>query len=439
MDALIDFFSFRDTNVLYVVLGSMLLAASAAVVGAFTFINKKALVGDAIAHSVLPGICAAFLFAGTKSTVLMVAGAFVTGWMSLLAIDYITAHSKLKKDAAIGLVLSVFFGVGIVMLTFIQRSGNAAQSGLEHFLFGNAAALVGQDLVVFGVLSILIVGTVGVFFNAFTLIAFNAEYAEVLGLPVRRLELLLTSLTVLAVVTGITAVGVVLMAAMLITPAAAARYWTERMQAMVWIAGAIGAFSGFVGAFISFLAPGMPTGPWMVVVSSAIAFFSFFFAPRKGIFQHARRQRRNRRLIANENTLKLFYQLGERTGNFRENRTLDELLQARETNENALRHALGQLVRSHSVKHRQGSWALTEAGLAEASRVVRLHRLWELYLTKRMNIATDHVHEDAEAMEHVITPELERELERELGYPSKDPHDSPIPPVGSGNEKTTNG
>lgn len=438
MDALTDFFSFRDANILYVVLGSMLLAASAAVVGAFTLMKKKALVGDAIAHSVLPGICAAFLFAGTKSTILMVGGAFITGWLSLLAIDYITAHSKLKKDAAIGLILSVFFGIGIVMLTFIQRSGNAAQSGLEHFLFGNAAALVGQDLVVFGVLAAVIISTVGLFFNAFTLIAFNAEYAEVLGLPVRRLELLLTSLTVLAVVTGITAVGVVLMAAMLITPAAAARYWTERMRTMVWIAAAIGAFSGFVGAFISFLAPGMPTGPWMVVVSSTIAFVSFFFAPRKGIVERARRQGRNRRLIANENTLKLFYQLGEHRGNFQERRTIDELRLARETNENALRHALAQLVRSQYVKRQQGAWALTEAGITEASRVVRLHRLWELYLAKRMNIAADHVHEDAEAMEHVITPELERELERELGYPSKDPHDSPIPPVSSGNDETTN-
>lgn len=433
MKTLIEFFSFSDINVLYVVLGAMLLAASAAVVGSFTLMKKKALVGDAIAHSVLPGICAAFLFAGSKNTVLMVLGAFATGWLSLLAIDYITAKSKLKKDAAIGLVLSVFFGIGVVMLTFIQRSGNAAQSGLEHFLFGNAAALIGQDLAVFGILAIIIVGAVALFFNSFTLIAFNAEYAEVLGLPVRRLELLLTSLTVLAVVTGITAVGVVLMAAMLITPAAAARYWTDRIRTMVWIAAAFGAFSGLMGAFISFLAPAMPTGPWMVVVSSIIAFFSFFCAPRKGILQRARRQRKNRRLIAKENTLKLFYQLGERTDGFFNPRTFDELRLAREIGDVALRLALRQLTQSRLLARQNESWALTEAGLTEAARVVRLHRLWELYLTKRMNIATDHVHDDAEAMEHVITPELERELERELGFPSKDPHDSPIPDIGKPN------
>lgn len=433
METLIEFFSFRDANVLYVVLGTMLLAASAAVVGSFTLMKKKALVGDAIAHSVLPGICAAFLFAGTKNTLLMVLGAFATGWLSLVAIDYITAHSKLKKDAAIGLVLSVFFGVGIVMLTFIQRSGNAAQSGLEHFLFGNAAALIGTDLLVFGVLAVVIIGTVAVFFNTFTLIAFNTEYAQVLGLPVRQLELLLTSLTVLAVVTGITAVGVVLMAAMLITPAAAARYWTDKIRRMVWIAAAIGAFSGLAGAFISFLAPAMPTGPWMVVVSSVIAFFSFFCAPRKGILPQVRRQRENQRLIARENTLKLFYQLGERTGGFFQRRSLDELLLAREMDGKALRHALRQLTRDQLLTHQHANWALTETGQAEASQVVRRHRLWELYLTKRMNIASDHVHDDAEAMEHVITPELERELERELGYPSKDPHDSPIPDTGKHN------
>lgn len=430
METLIEFFSFRDTNVLYVVLGTMLLSASAAVVGSFTLMKKKALVGDAIAHSVLPGICAAFLFSGTKNITLMVMGAFATGWLSLLAIDYITAKSKLKKDAAIGLVLSVFFGLGIVMLTFIQRSGNAAQSGLEHFLFGNAAALVGQDLAVFAVLAFIIISVVTLFFKPFTLIAFNTEYAQVLGLPLKKLELLLTSLTVLAVVTGITAVGVVLMAAMLITPAATARYWTDNIRAMVWIAASIGAFSGLAGAYISFLAPSMPTGPWMVVVSSFIAFFSFFFAPRKGILQQIRRQRANRQLIATENTLKLFYQLGENSNGFFEPRTMEELLSARQMDEKALRYALRQLSRNQFLTHSDKRWVLTEPGLTEASRVVKRHRLWELYLTQHMDIAADHVHDDAETMEHVITPELERELERALGYPTKDPHNSHIPDIG---------
>ena len=429
MQSLIDFFSFSDPNVRYVVFGNVLLSASAAMVGAFILLQKKALVGDAVSHAVLPGICAAFLFSGSKNTAFMLVGAFVTGWLALVAIDYITAKSKIKKDAAIGLVLSVFFGAGMVMMTYIQQSGNAAQSGLDHFIFGKAATLVGEDLLIFSALAATLLLVVGLFFKAFTLVAFDRPYAQALGYPVRRLDLLLTSLTVLAVVTGITAVGVVLMAAMLITPAAAARYWTDNIRRMVGIAVAFGAFAGLAGAYISYTAPSMPTGPWMVVVSSAIAFFSFFFAPKKGIIPKLYTQRRNQRIIAEENTLKIFYHLGERTGNFNGMRNFNELIGAREVDGPLLEATLTRLVAKKLLRLQGDQWALTDTGWRKAIRVVRLHRLWELYLTNYMNIAADHVHDDAETIEHIITPELERELELQLGYPDKDPHDTEIPKI----------
>lgn len=427
MQTFTDFFSFSDPNIRYVVLGTMLLSASAAIVGSFIVLKKKALVADAVSHSVLPGVCAAFLFAASKNTTLMVAGAFITGWLSLVTIDYITSTSKIKKDAAIGLVLSVFFGAGIVLLTYIQQSGNAAQSGLDHFLFGNAAALIGGDLMVFSVISLILLTTVTVYFKAFTLIAFDETYALSLGYPVRKLDLLLTSLTVLAVVTGITAVGVVLMAAMLITPAAAARYWTDSIRKMVWIAAVFGAFSGLAGAYISYIAPAMPTGPWMVVVSSAIAFFSFFFAPRKGIFSKMHKQYKNRRIISDENTLKLFYHLGEQTNDFHAARNYEDLISTRAFNETDLKRSLRKLSSHNYLSQDSNRWTLTPKGLVKATRVVRLHRLWELYLTNYMNIESDHVHDDAETIEHIITPELEQQLERQLGYPQKDPHDTIIP------------
>ncbi|WP_257670283.1 metal ABC transporter permease [Parapedobacter tibetensis] len=427
MQNLIDFFSFSDPNVRYVVLGTILLSSSAAMVGAFILLQKKALVGDAVAHSVLPGICAAFLFSGSKNIVLMLAGAFVSGWLSLVAIDYITAKSKIKKDAAIGLVLAVFFGVGMVMMTFIQQTGNAAQSGLDHFIFGKAAALVGDDLLIFSILAAVILITVGLFFKAFTLVAFDKNYAQALGYPVRRLDLLLTSLTVLAVVTGITAVGVVLMAAMLITPAAAARYWTNRIRHMVGIAVAFGAFAGLAGAYISYVAPSMPTGPWMVVVSTAIAFFSFFFAPKKGIFPRMYTQYKNQWIIAEENTLKIFYHLGERNSHFNGMRGLNELTSTREMERATLKATLRRLATKELLVTRNNQWGLTDKGYQQAARVVRLHRMWELYLTKYMDIPADHVHDDAETIEHILTPELERELEHQLDYPDKDPHNTKIP------------
>ena len=427
MQSLIDFLSFSDPNVRYVALGTMLLSSSAAMVGSFILLQKKALVGDAVAHFVLPGICGAFLFSGSKNIAFMLAGAFITGWLSLVAIDYITSKSKIKKDAAIGLVLSVFFGVGIVMMTYIQQSGNAAQSGLDNFLFGKAATLVGSDLLVFSALAAVLLITVGLFFKAFTLVAFDKSYAQALGYPVRRLDLLLTSLTVLAVVTGITAVGVVLMAAMLITPAAAARYWTDNIRQMVGISMVFGAFAGLVGAYISYAAPSMPTGPWMVVISSFIAFFSFFLAPKQGILPRAYMQYKNRRIIAEENTLKMFYHLGERNSHFNGMRGLTELTSTREVDETMLKANLRRLTAKKLLVKRDNQWGLTDEGYQRAARVVRLHRLWELYLTKYMDIAADHVHDDAETIEHILTPELERELEYQLGYPDKDPHNTEIP------------
>ena len=153
MESLIEFFSFTDSNIRTVVFGSMLLAASSAMVGVFIVLRKKALVGDAVAHGVLPGICAAFLLFGTKNIVLLISGAFISGWLSLVLIDGIVKKTKIKKDAAIAIVLTVFFGFGIVLLTYIQHAGNSSQSGLDSFIFGKAAALVGDDLIAFAIIT----------------------------------------------------------------------------------------------------------------------------------------------------------------------------------------------------------------------------------------------------------------------------------------------
>jgi manganese/zinc/iron transport system permease protein len=427
MNALLDFFSFSDPNVRYVAFGSVLLTASSALVGSFTFLNKKSLVGDAIAHAVLPGICLGFMLAGTKDPFMLIAGAFLTGWLSLTLIDFITAKTRIKEDTAIGLILSVFFGIGILMLTAIQKSGNAAQTGLDHFLFGKAASLVGQDLWVFSIVAIILVITVLALFKEFALLAFDSDYAISIGLPVRTIRWVLTSLIVLAVVIGIQAVGVVLMAAILITPAAAARFWTDNIKILFILASVFGALSGLSGAFISYTAPAMPTGPWIVVVISTIAFISFFLAPKRGVISRLFRQRAIRRTINEENVLKIFYQLGESDENFPAQRNLPELIRWRFYEEGRLRTLLNRLMRQGYL-HRMGStWRLTEAGKIRAQRVVKIHRLWELYLTTYMHIAADHVHEDAETIEHLLTPELEAQLESILGYPKVDPHQSEIP------------
>jgi manganese/zinc/iron transport system permease protein len=427
MNSLLDFFSFADPNIRFVVIGSVLLTASSAIVGTFTFLHKKSLVGDAIAHAVLPGICLGFILSGTKNPAYLIAGAFVTGWISLIGVEYITRHTRIKEDTAIGLMLSVFFGIGILMLTVIQKSGNASQSGLDHFLFGKAAALVGQDLLVFGTVAVLLLLAVFLLFKEFSLLAFDKDYAKAIGLPVRGIELTLTSLIVLAVVIGIQAVGVVLMAAILITPAAAARFWTNKINIMILLASVFGAFSGLSGAYISYIAPAMPTGPWIVIVISTIAFISFFFAPKRGVVNRLLRQRNIRRTINDENVLKTLYQLSEESRNFFIQRSAEEIIRRRRFSLETLTKVLNRLKRQGYLEQTGKHWSLTEEGKNRGQRVVRIHRLWELYLTTHLNIAPDHVHDDADTIEHLLTPELEAELEKLLNYPKVDPHKSEIP------------
>lgn len=427
MNSFVEFFSFSDPNIRFVVIGSVLLTASSAIVGSFTFLNKKSLIGDAIAHAVLPGICLGFILSGSKNPVFLIGGAFITGWISLVAVDFITSRTRIKEDTAIGLILSVFFGVGILMLTVIQKSGNASQSGLDHFLFGQAASLVGNDLLAFGSVAIILLVGVFLLFKEFTLLAFDKQYAIALGFPVKRIELVLNVMIVLAVVIGIQAVGVVLMAAILITPAAAARFWTDNIRRMVILASVFGGLSGLAGAYISFVAPAMPTGPWIVIVISMVAFASFFFAPRRGVISRMILQNAIRKTINDENVLKALYQLGEVNKDFMTQRHPEEIMSKRSMHPQKLNKILNRLKDQGYLTRADSFSELTEEGKIKAQRVVKIHRLWELYLTTQLNIAPDHVHDDADTIEHLLTPELEAELERTLNYPKEDPHKSEIP------------
>lgn len=424
MDDLIYFFSFQDPNVVFVVLGISFLSVSAAMVGTFTFLDKKALIGDAISHAVLPGVCLAFMFAGTKNPYWIVAGAFTTGALATYAISWISKQTKLKEDTVIASVLSVFFGVGIVFMTKLQQTGNAALSGLDHFLFGNAISIVGEDILVYGTLALLTIFTLLIFYKEFKLMIFNREFAVSVGLPVRRMEFLFNSLMVLAVVTGIQAIGVVLMAALLITPVAAARFWTDRLGKMLLFSVLIALFSGIAGAYISFTLPNMPTGPWVVVVLSLVAFFSFFFSHKKGLITRWYSKRAYQRKIHSDHILKKLFSAGENKTRPMALRDIQSDFPGQNAKTNI---SVNTLRKKNYITINQGIIHLTDKGLSEAKRIIRSHRLWELYLTEYMNIAPDHVHDTAEKMEHILTPEIEAKLDAYLNYPSTDPHQSIIP------------
>ncbi len=426
MKTFIDFISLNDPNVLFVVMGMILLGISSATIGTFAFLQKRALTGDAIAHSVLPGVCLSFILFDSRNLWILLGGAFVTGWLSIVCVDVITKRSKLKSDTAIGLVLSVFFGVGILLLTYIQQSGNAAQSGLNNFLFGKAAAMQPDDIKTMGGVSILIIVMVLTFFKEFKVLSFDPAYAQSAGLPVNKLQLLLTTLTVLAVAAGIQAVGVVLMAAMLITPAAAAKYWTNDLRKMIFLSVLFAVTGSVIGAYVSYTDNKMPTGPWIVMMISLIAVLSILFAPKKGVVPKYIIRKKYLNKMLRENILKEMYHLEEKNPG-KNVFTLSEIVEEREMKNREFKQGFSMLLRNdYVVKHVNG-FLLTEAGQAEGKRITRIHRLWEMYLTQQLQIQGDHVHDDAEGIEHIITPEIEQKLIMLLDKPEKDPHEKIIP------------
>lgn len=427
MDKLLEFLSFADPNVRTVSFGTMFLGMSASIVGTFAFLRKRALVGDAIAHAILPGIAIAFMLFQTKNPFVLMGGALISGWLAILLIEYLTKSTKLKPDTTIGLVLSVFFGIGILLLTTIQHSGMGNQSGLDQFLFGKAASMTESDLIAYSAVAGLLLIVVAVFFKEFKILCFNPDFAKSAGLPVRSLNFILSTITVLAISIGIQSVGVVLMAALLITPSAAARSWTSNLLVMIVLAGLAGAFSGLVGSYISYTAPNMPTGPWIVMCLSLLAMISLFFAPKRGVVARLLQQRKNQRKILSENLLKSFYHLSENSDFKTQAFKKEELLQKRRFSDGEFSKAIQTLKRKYFVIPSGTVFSLSDKGMKEAKRIVRLHRLWEMYLTERMRLKADHIHPNAETIEHIITPEIEKLLLKELGHPEMDPHSSPIP------------
>lgn len=420
----------ENPNLWYVMGGCAILGLAGGALGCFAVLRKQSLLGDALAHAALPGICVAFLLTNSKNPEILLAGALGAGLLGALFILGIVRGTRLKEDAALGTVLSVFFGGGIVLLTAIQHQPNAAQAGLDKFLFGHAASLVPRDLQVLGGLTAVVLVLLALFYKEFKVLSFDRDFGASLGLPMRRLEVLLTALIVVAVVIGLQTVGVVLMAAMLITPAVAARQWTHSLGRMVLLAGLIGAGGGVVGALFSGTGRNLPTGPLIVLAVTGVLLMSLAFAPRRGLVWSWLRLWRHRRQVRQENLLADLYRLGEPAQDWTRDRTVPAMAAVRELPARQLAKTAAQLRARGWLEPVGTSWRLTPAGLEEARRVVRNHRLWELFLARRLELAPDHLHRDAEEMEHTLPPAVVAELEQLLGQPDLDPHGEAIPVVG---------
>lgn len=286
----------KDYTFQTVALGSALLGLISGVMGSFAVLRKQSLLGDGVSHAALPGVVMAFILLGSKNTEVLLLGALISGLMATLLIVGIVDLTRIKFDSALALIMSVFFGLGLVLLTYVQKLPNSNQAGLNRFIFGQASTLLQRDIVIMSIIGILLLGLVLLFWKEFKLFTFDPDYAQSLGFSPKKLNLLLSFMIVLSIIIGLQTVGVILMSAMLITPAVAARQWTNKLSSMVALSAFFGALSGVVGTAASSLIPKLPTGPSIVVAVSIIVIISILFAPGRGIIHRLYQHRKNKRL-----------------------------------------------------------------------------------------------------------------------------------------------
>ncbi len=357
-----------DYTLRTVALGSAILGIVSGALGSFAVLRKQSLLGDAISHAALPGIVIAFLITRSREPAVLMLGALIAGWLATLFMLNIIRTTRIKDDSALGLVLSVFFGMGLMLLTFTQKLPDATQAGLDKFLFGQAATLLQSDVITMAIIGTLAIALLMTFWKEFKLITFDPEFAASLGYPVRFLDVLLTTLLVIAIVIGLQTVGVVLMSAMIVAPAAAARQWTDKLKFMVILGGLFGALAGVSGTLISGSAEKLPTGPVIVLCMSVIVMFSMLFATNRGLIWnwfrnlHNRRSLRAQAVLSDLNTLAMQHPNQERGHS-------SAVLRSMSTNPDGVSLALQQLKEKGLAQELgKDAWALTSAGLDEAGK-----------------------------------------------------------------------
>ena len=436
MTSLVDFLT--DSVLRGPTIGSMLMCIATALVGVILLIRKETLLGEALSHAAYPGIVGSALFAslifktpGADEGMSVILGAFLSASLGLFLISFLQKKVSLHSDAALCMILSLFFGVGVLLASRLQVTHAVWYKQISLYLYGQAATLVDRDMAIYAVLVLITALCVFFLYRFVQWIYFDRAFAKSVGASVRKVEFLVHFLLILSIVIGMRSVGVVLLSGMLIAPAVAARRWTSRLSMLFFLAALIGGGSAFLGNYLSVNLPllfhreslALPTGPMIVLVGAAISLFSLFFSLESGLIFRAYRMRafKNRCLL--ENVLKRLWKEGEKR----------EFSFSEIVHFNQLSSLSGSLLffkmrcQGWLQRKGKGSYRLSSDGWRRASRTVRLHRLWEVYLVDYLGQHADRVHRSAEEIEHLLSYELERELTRLLKDPKKDPHKQPIP------------
>lgn len=421
----------QNYNTRLVVLSTATLGIASGLIGTFLLLRKRSLMGDALSHACLPGIGVMFIvmtmFGGAgKNLPGLLLGATITGVGGVALVMLIRNTTRIKDDAAMGIVLSVFFGLGVAVLGMVQTMPGASAAGLEFFIYGKTASMVRQDFTLICAVALIVTAFSVLLIKEFTILCFDEGFADAQGWPVHMLDVLMLALVALVTVVGLQAVGLILIIAFLITPAAAARFWTHDLRRMLILAAVIGGLSGWLGASISALLPRLPAGAVIVLVAAAVFIISMVFGSSRGVLLRLIAHRRLRRKVGRQHLLRSIFEILEtqHAGGTQAitNLPIDyaQLLGHRSWSRARLQRLIAVAKREDHVDYSDGKRVcLSESGFGEAARITRNHRLWEMYLIRHADVAPGHVDRDADAVEHVLGPDMVRQLEDELARRAK--------------------
>jgi manganese/zinc/iron transport system permease protein len=357
-----------DYTLRTVALGAATLGIVSGALGSFAVLRRQSLLGDAISHTALPGVALAFLITGSRLPLWLMFGAAAAGWIGTIVVMTIVRKSRIKQDSALGMVLAVFFGFGLVLMGYVQRTPEAGKAGLDKFLFGQASTLMSQDVLTMGIIGCIALVILVTFWKEFKLLSFDQEFGMSLGFPMRAIDIVLTTLLVAAIVIGLQTVGVVLMSAMVVAPAASARQWTDRLGLMLVLSAAFGALAGVTGAVLSSLTYKLPTGPTIVLCISAIALLSLLFAPNRGLLYNWARRMRHRHDLAMDAVLLDLLELASHHDS-REHPHSSNTLRSMSGRPLAIDRTLRELKRQGWVDETsEGLWCLTPKGETRAAK-----------------------------------------------------------------------
>ncbi|MFZ0565377.1 MAG: iron chelate uptake ABC transporter family permease subunit [Chlamydiales bacterium] len=409
-------------------LGSMFMCMAAAIVGVLVFVRKQSLLGEALSHATYPGVTLAVLIGGIGSFdewigLLIFTGAFLSSIAGFWLIRCLKCKLRVSEDSALCFVLTLFFGVGVTVASYTQFAYPHLFRQIQAYLYGQTATMIDLHIFIYGGLALLILLVIFLFYKEIFVLSFDAQFAQSIGINGRLIETAIVLLIGLSLVMAIRGIGLILTSAMLIAPAVSARQFTHSFKQLLFLSALLGLISAFCGNYLS-LRLGLPVGPIIVLVAGGFALYALLWAPERGLFVRGIRVASFRMQRIQENLLKSIWRLTE-GGKYLT--SFSEIMENQSCSKFYLRLLLFRLKRRGWVKRAWGGFALTVEGTQRGGQIVRLHRLWEVYLVNALGMGAQRVHSSAEEMEHILTPSLEKKLTELLNNPMQDPHHQPIP------------